>query len=1774
MGSFATSLFASGIRPASAVLTGIAATIHHESASVGDVPVASEILAADDIKFSKGKATFRQHGFQVDHHMRIAAGRIRETTETHAAWRGDCNSTIGGVVQELNTHGLRRPPITIPVNVDLPRLVIEMGAGGPFLVADEGLRDALRKGSRRWGSLHTKLAWVDMEAHGFMKAANTAPNTPIPAIVMKGISDAGDAEKERLERETGGFFRAYSCSNAVVALLHILAQKPRTPIPDDKRLGAPASRPTQSRTPDSPQGVSFSQHIDFGADWKRLEAFSRENLDSFSYKIAGTIPLARTRVMERLEAQLASNDTVVVTGRSGVGKSCVARTMVAERASRALWFDARAFDNVAFNAFEKSLTLQHSIRELLAEASPHSPILVIDGLDRVFTDLGYATAASVLRAARQDAPATRWRILLPCQTQSWLEVSDRLQRAGFDVSWSVFDVEPVALTDLAPVTKAIPNITRLLLRPEVATLLGNLKILDLVARRIQSGTDIDATSWVGEANVAHWFWEAEVDRGPDRISRARFARQLAERQGDQLLAAIPSDTFDAAELATVQTLVNDRLCTQVSGDRLTFAHDLFGDWARLRLLINHQDDFTSYIRSRQSSPLWHRAIRLFGLYLLEQVRDLGKWQAALASVDNDETRVVHDLLLDAPVFAVNPQPLLESILPTLFANEGVLLRRLFTRFLTFATLPDTERISHVRSLGIDIDDARARALFRYAHWPYWIGVIAFVHAHAKDIVPLALVEVAHMLEMWIRSIQRVDWALRQAGDIAVVLGREALSSRDGHGDRAWHQARQAVYRCVLAVASVRPDDVADIALHASARRGVDFAAIKAAEAAKDRTGSQAYYLFFRPEGLADPWPDGPLQRVDEDFAAVAIEQHALPSLLRVRPREACEVVLACLIEEPQPQKWRRDFHERSELNIQDFRWHPPLYTNGPFLECLQESFQDGLGVIIRLVDFATERELAYRSEEREIRRAQIQEQGGVVDTEVEPSNDVSVEVAGETRAFRGGPRVFGWSSGEGNPPETVQAALMALEQYFYLEIDVERDVEEKVVAVLRGSTSVAFLRVLIDLGKRLPSLFATSLRNLLTVPDLYEWDIVMTFRGRPAALIGAFNKGNAFIEQARTFQTLEHRKVTMREVAAYLIFTSSAMTDFFVKLVASWSDIKAEESAMVAQLRVLLDPANWEDDEAPDGSPIKVNRRLIERQNALAQAHKDGHAAAGLRLLPARCRMILDDNKTLSDDELESLWETWSEIATPKQRYQAGSAEDREQDESTSEDSDADAAFPDANADAIAGCIAVFLKHADWIGRHLDRLASCREVLENIIESPPDRGMFDTAVDASTWTWACFAADSLVMFCVRDCTNRKIRKRLAESVFVEQYAAVEVLFKRAAEFREALGSDFDRLRRLALEWSFVRPRYEFLGRLENNARREDGLRLDTNGFDDAARLKCAETLERWGGERVTAFEDASLEDIPIDWNDCDPRDLFIELDKLRALWHQESRPDLHLIKCAHKWSPVPEKARDNDERIRWLNFWTSFVRIALPHPRPKRYRVDEVEIPYPDDDERWLLEHVALTILQSPAEQNTDLLWTPIVDLPDEADHWVEVLMRNIHFNGLTLETTPARYEAAYRASVTYALSRGHRWSSHEHVWDALIGIDDGTYHRWREDHSALVERLQDVIAAWMRAVPPNGTRVGTFADWLARPFARSLRIRALPWLANLLVVDEERAIYDAERSEDGVAALLNAAWSEQETVLRNDNEAFPAFQALLGWLVKRQNPGGLELSGRLGGLA
>jgi hypothetical protein len=105
----------------------------------------------------------------------------------------------------------------------------------------------------------------------------------------------------------------------------------------------------------------------------------------------------------------------------------------------------------------------------------------------------------------------------------------------------------------------------------VGVLLTNLKLLDLVVRRLLGGKDIDTSTWVGESSIADWFWTAEVDHGPDQLARGQFARQLAQAQADNLTISVPVDTFVERSLGVAQSLIRDNLLVEVSGDRLAFS---------------------------------------------------------------------------------------------------------------------------------------------------------------------------------------------------------------------------------------------------------------------------------------------------------------------------------------------------------------------------------------------------------------------------------------------------------------------------------------------------------------------------------------------------------------------------------------------------------------------------------------------------------------------------------------------------------------------------------------------------------------------------------------------------------------------------------------------------------------------------------------------------------------------------------------------------------------------------------------------------------------------------------------------------------------------------------------------------------------------------------------------------------------------------------------------------------------------------------------------------
>jgi hypothetical protein len=1501
--------------------------------------------------------------------------------------------------------------------------------------------------------------------------------------------------------------------------------------------------------------VVLADYPDHAGDWMTLDGRSAREVALVRDSIADRVRIPREEQVTELIHSLLADIQVVLLGASGVGKSALAKAAFERRhgnGERTLWVDTSSLERAAdFGAFEVSLQLRYPFTELLGKEASRDPVVIIDGLDRLYTDHAFRNVATLLRTVGGAPHTTRWRVLAVCQSQEWPRVLEALQRAGAPVSrWRTHEARAPQPADLQPVCEVAPTLRRLLLQPRVGTLLTNPKLLDLVVRRLLGGTDIDASTWVGESSVAEWFWSEMVDRGSDRLARGQFARGLAQAQADQLSVSVSVDNLEASSLSAAQSLIADQLMVHVAGDRLAFAHDLYGDWARLRILLNHRADLATFLQGRHESPLWHRAIRLLGIHLLEREQGFNEWKTLMSSFDSGEMTIVRDLILEAPAFAMNAGLLLDRIFTDLVTGDGILLQRLLTRFLAFATVPNEHMLEIARTFGMDVNEARAA--FRRPHPPYWLDVLTVLHAHRSEALRAAACEVAKLVEMWL-ELAPLNYIRRpEAAELAVMLGQMAVDSRD---DYRWREERRRFYKCALLAAPERPDDVAHIAKTAAER-------ISRPVMAADDT----IPLLPRPHSMFStgimrgPWPDGPLARVDDEFQDVVLDSPSILDLYRVRPSIAVEVILATLIEAPYEVYWgRSQLYEREYDLVSRLKWHPALYTQGPFLVCLRENFAEGLELIMRLLDFTTARASERAAQELIEWRARAIADGhseAEVDHEMAAAPPRRLLLLGGTEVliFEGDETVYGWSSGLGNPPNAIEAALMALEQYFYIRIDAGDDITESVAAVLARSRSVAALAVLCDVGKRQPNLFNGPLRALLSAPELYSSEINKLVHGRSHLMIGAVMQGQYFFEHAQKYHGLEHRNRDLRDVAKERLLKSAEMQSFFCSVRAWWKKRRADGEQLIdmaEQLDLMLDPANYLMREDPTHGVVIVNVALERLQAERSNEHQAMNDLMLVTIFPIRCRKLLDERQIQTEAQLEELWQTWMRIRElAKARPTLPDGEER---------------FCDEYVNAITGGIAVLLCHDDWLSQHAARREEVEGTLESLLSSDlPTRDGFASGRDGSTWMWDCFLAESAAMLWAREPQDAQRRRLVAQMVFAEKYASVRLLFSRCAEHRAALGDDFGRLRRLAVDWAHVRNRVGVLRSWQHMVPQGDvGVRERLQG-----------EVSAWSEERLTSFVDGKLAPLPDDWNRFDDTSRFAELDTLRRRWPDSRLMDFHLVRCSHGWLPLPDEALSPEERAGIIQFWRVALDVVAMRPRSDLQREDNQ---YPHEDEVWVLENVAAVVLQLQPTENPELFWAAIVDLPSDAHDWPEKFLNELHRRALSSEKTPTTYGPLVRQMAQRALSAVDGtliWPWHEEVWDALIGIDGWVNDLWAERHSHHVVAIWDVFSAWMEKAPQDGRRLGKFARWLSKPAAAAVRLRTLAWFLKRLQTGERRSVYRDEDVEDHLAKLMNVVWEQDQSRLRATSESFEAFRGLLAWLVERQNSLGLQLQGRIGGLA
>jgi|GEM_PF-5446441 len=278
-------------------------------------------------------------------------------------------------------------------------------------------------------------------------------------------------------------------------------------------------------------------------------------------------------------------------------------------------------------------------------------------------------------ARQQDPISLAAQVDLPDRTNDNIRKLFRSAECPRDLA-PKNDLETVGAGRLLRCVICLPLATR----HHLAPILLRPKILDLLATRATPSDDLGT---LGESDLARWFWDREVVYGPHAALRAEAARKLAQHLADKLVADVSLSALGTAVgmtgLSGIDELAEDRVLRRAEG-RVAFDHDLYADWVRARQLadVTEVGQLTDFLAPRLSSPVWHRALRLYGLQLLEQTDDLAQWSSTFktaGSISAPVGTLAQDILLESTAFASASGASLfrNDLWPLLIKHDGRLL---------------------------------------------------------------------------------------------------------------------------------------------------------------------------------------------------------------------------------------------------------------------------------------------------------------------------------------------------------------------------------------------------------------------------------------------------------------------------------------------------------------------------------------------------------------------------------------------------------------------------------------------------------------------------------------------------------------------------------------------------------------------------------------------------------------------------------------------------------------------------------------------------------------------------------------------------------------------------------------------------------------------------------------------------------------------------------------------------------------------------------------------
>ena len=392
------------------------------------------------------------------------------------------------------------------------------------------------------------------------------------------------------------------------------------------------------------------------------------------------------------------------------------------------------------------------------------------------------------------------------------------------------------------------------------------------------------------------------------------------------------------------------------------------------------------------------------------------------------------------------------------------------------------------------------------------------------------------------------------------------------------------------------------------------------------------------------------------------------------------------------------------------------------------------------------------------------------------------------------------------------------------------------------------------------------------------------------------------------------------------------------------------------------------------------------------------------------------------------------------------------------------------------------------------------------------------------------------------------------------YETVEILFRITSEYKKSLNISFKQLVNLVINFSHARWKHY----------REQHLKRRSFNVD------------RWLQKQIKAFEKGTYPGEQIAWE-------IIAADEIRKrneFWNRRSKEDKEikrlredffdfwLLKAAFSWMPTLDKALDQNERASWLWLWKEALRWTIKILETD----DDGEISgTPDDWDRWLIEQVALQLLQTTLQENPEELWKPILELGADGHYWVEDFLHEFFTKGLASNLT-ANFCNRWREMLEYAFlsqewrgAEGRGWYKWRELWCELLGMSYWISDSFDVNKKPIVLEMKEYYERWAKNNLVYPESAVMFVKFLTRPAAEVLLKDGLVWLDKAAANAGENFF---RRPHDDVskplATLLELSWKKHRLVIKNNSETHSAFKRLLEILVDLQIPEAIQIHNNL----